>query len=536
MIQTMDDMWPHGDHMQWGDFGSQGLMDYTNMWCDPAWEMDPSYYMYGQAIECDGSFEDWTGYDGVEDWGRRAPKFPPPPAPAPTLVASCGSTPFDNIALKSQELSCLTPAAPESFQAPGMAQPPGLIPPATKSVDLEVIAQDGDRGRPNALGLSTMMELASELKDPVHRPVTPATSTPPTPASSLSEFEASSTPEAPGSSTSLMSGSESNATEENPQDVGAGYTLFGSSPWNSLQLGGIGQQCTEDASLPARILRAPPKPIGSGAPAKVKLEDLISNGPKFEDAPRRDAEETLLGGPLGSLHPHPGFNLHPPPGLPSLGIEDPVLKSKAVRRPPGLELAPVAEIPEEAVATPVALPTPIGALGAQLPSASHEDKGLENVSVEQTEVDGTPCTRAVWRIVQLRGRLKTSLGKPVVSPSFAISGLGDLRLMVTPDAKGTLEGMRGKSKQSHFAKMLSHGPLECSLKVKVPCTSTPIVKFYLTVGSNCRKGPFTCDFTEHTMHGCNDFDCDWLKQVDDEGCLCVGLEIVEVRADGQRPA
>jgi hypothetical protein len=333
-----------------------------------------------------------------------------------------------------------------------------------------------------------------------------------------------------------MSGMDLNGAEENPPDVGAGYTLFGTAPWHSLQLGGIGQQGTEtasrpleDVSLPAKILRAPPKPIGSGvslgavAPAKVKLEDLIT--PKFEDAPKRDADETLLGGPLAG--PPPGFNLHPPPGLGS--IEDPVLKSKAVRRPPGLELAPVAEIPEEPLPTPKVL-------DAQLAGATIEDKGLENVSVEQTEVDGIACKRAVWRIVQLRGRLKTSLGKPVVSPSFAIAGLGDLRLMVTPDAKGTLEGMRGKSKQSHFAKMLSHGPLECSLKVKVPCTSTPIVKFYLTVGSNCRKGPFTCDFTEHTMHGCNDFDCDWLKQVDDEGCLCVGLEIVEVRADGQRPA
>jgi hypothetical protein len=338
-----------------------------------------------------------------------------------------------------------------------------------------------------------------------------------------------------------MSGTDSNGAEDNPPDVGAGYTLFGTAPWHSLQLGGIGQHSTEaacrawkDVSLPAKILRAPPKPIGSGAPlgavapAKVKLEDLISaQTPKFEDAPKRDADATLLGGPLCNLQPPPGFNLHLPPGL---GIEDPVLKSKAVRRPPGLELAPVAEIPEEPLPTPKILDGQLAVAGI------HEDKGLENVSVEQTEVEGITCTRAVWRIVQLRGRLKTSLGKPVVSPSFAIAGLGDLRLMVTPDAKGTLEGMRGKSKQSHFAKMLSHGPLECSLKVKVPCTSTPIVKFYLTVGSSCRKGPFTCDFAEHTMHGCNDFDCDWLKQMDDEGCLCVGLEIVEVRADGQRPA
>jgi len=165
-----------------------------------------------------------------------------------------------------------------------------------------------------------------------------------------------------------------------------------------------------------------------------------------------------------------------------------------------------------------------------------EDKALESVTVEETEVNGIACTRAVWRIVQLRGRLKTSLGKPVVSPAVTIDGLGEIRLMVTPDAKGTLEGMRGKSKQSHFAKMLSQGPLECTLKVKVPCTSKPIVKFYLSVGPNCRQGPFTCDFMQHTVHGCNDFDCDWLKQVDEEGCLCVGLEIVEICGEGRRGA
>jgi hypothetical protein len=210
-------------------------------------------------------------------------------------------------------------------------------------------------------------------------------------------------------------------------------------------------------------------------------------------------------------------------------LEDPVHNYKVIKRPPGLELATVAELPEEPL-----LSTTSAASGFSF-AALGEDKALESVNVEQIEVHGVPTTRAVWRIVQLRGRLKTSLGKPVVSPAFAIPGLGDLRLMVTPDAKGTLEGMRGKSKQSHFAKMLSQGPLDCSLKVKVPSTSTPVVKFYLTVGPFCRQGPFICDFMQHTVHGCNDFDCDWLKQVDEDGCLCVGLEIVEICADSLRP-
>jgi len=304
-------------------------------------------------------------------------------------------------------------------------------------------------------------------------------------------------------------------------DIGSGYSLFGgTAPWHSLQLGAVThhQQKPEDLSLPAKVLGTHLAPIGT-APAKVRLEELLCK----EDAPKRERDSSATGHPPGLFVPGP---LLAPPGL---TLEDSVLGYKMSKRPPGLELAPVAELPEE-------LPTPVSISSTPTAGGMPEDKSLESVTVEQSEVDGITCTRAVWRIVQLRGRLKTSLGKPVVSPPFTIAGLGDLRLMVTPDAKGTLEGMRGKSKQSHFAKMLSQGPLECTLKVKVPSTTTPVVKFYLIVGPNCRQGPFTCDFMQHTVHGCNDFECDWLKQVDEEGCLCVGLEIVEICTDCQRPA
>jgi len=400
-------------------------------------------------------------------------------------------------------------ASQNAAKTKGMAAPPGLEVATPKHVESPVGAEIP---RPRPLGLASMMELASDLKEPVHRSITPATTAPPTPGSSLSDLEAPATPASlPTSGTAP--GSDRHAHEaDTPTDQGSGYSLFGSSPWQALQLG-VGAQSrpkTEDHSLPAKV----PAPIGT-APAKVRLEELLSG----EDTGKADRDCPSSVPPPG-LFP-PGNLLAGPPGL---ALEDSVLGFKISKRPPGLELATVAELPEE-----------------PLPSVTHaaatiEDKALESVTVEQSDVNGIKCTRAVWRIVQLRGRLKTSLGKPVVSPAFTISGLGEIRLMVTPDAKGTLEGMRGKSKQSHFAKMLSQGPLECTLKVKVPCTSTPVVKFYLTVGPNCREGPFTCDFMQHTVHGCNDFDCDWLKQVDEEGCLCVGLEIVEICADGQRPA
>lgn len=304
-----------------------------------------------------------------------------------------------------------------------------------------------------------------------------------------------------------------------PPDFGSGYSLFGgTAPWHSLQLGAAtqNQQKSEDLSLPAKVLSTSLAPIGT-APAKVRLDELLCK----EDSPKKEKESSPTGPPPGLFAPGP---LLAPPGL---ALDDSLLGYKMSKRPPGLDLAPVAELPEE-------LPTPASIASEFTLGAALEDKSLESITVEQSEVDGVACTRAVWRIVQLRGRLKTSLGKPVVSPPFTIADLGELRLMVTPDAKGTLEGMRGKSKQSHFAKMLSQGPLECTLKVKVPSTTTPVVKFYLTVGPNCRQGPFTCDFMQHTVHGCNDFDCDWLKQVDEEGCLCVGLEIVEICTE--RPA
>lgn len=516
MMQTMSDNWTgYSDDMQWADF-NQCYADHT--WWDQS--LDPSMCAYEQqGVEFEGEFEDWAGYDGTEVWGCRVPKFPPPNAPAPDVVETMAMQ-LHQAALENQALnplmfppammpfdmvmqSSMLATSKKALKPKAVGPPPGLL--ATKAVESPV---GGDVPRPKPLGLASMMDFPGEIKDlPMHRSVTPATTTPATPASSLSEFDVVSTPVTPGSlpASGAAPGSDrvAHLELETSPDLGSGYSLFGSAPWQALHLSASSDQRPAiDFSLPAKVLGTPP-PSGA-APAKVKLSELLSGA----DVGKAESDSSPTGlrpppGLLSTGNPLPG----PPPGL---VLEESVLNHNITTRPPGLELFTVKELPEE-------------------------DKAMENVTVEETEVNGIACTRAVWRIVQLRGRLKTSLGKPVVSPPFTITGLGDLRLMVTPDAKGTLEGMRGKSKQSHFAKMLSQGPLECTLKVKVPCTSTPVVKFYLTVGPNCRQGPFTCDFMQHTVHGCNDFDCDWLKEVDEEGCLCVGLEIVEICGGSQRP-
>jgi hypothetical protein len=554
MMQTMD-MWsPVCDHMQWGNFNDQVPVDYSNMWSP--WNVDPSLMPYEHGIDAGDCFQDWTGYDGREDWVQLTPKFPPPHTPAPTVVV--GSTAFEKLGPFQEPVQLATPNSDKDEQRPGAlglwSSEEHLLPRRPRASmckhfelgqcrhgksckfahgedELDVAkageiygvkGEDEDTLEPSswfateeALCAKADAEAVAAFCFGGHH--TPSTSAPDTPASSLSEFEAT-----PLAQTAPASSLEDLGNPFNkPGDMASGYSLFGSKPWHSLQLGAVDQQQnSDDMSAPAKASRVPPPPIGTGvaSPVKVTLDKLLSG----ENVAQREADEKLTN--VQTSLP-PGIlslgSMAPPPGL---GFDDSIMSA-----PPGLGFASVG-----AQEPPLRPPMPISREVSTV-SAS-EGKALESIIVDQVDVNGSMCTRAVWRIVQLRGRLKTSLGKPVVSPPFSIDDLGGLRLMVTPDAKGTLEGLRGKSKQSHFAKMLSHGPLDCTLKVKVPCTSTPVVKFYLTVGSNCRQGPFTCDFSQHTMHGCNDFQCDWLKQVDDEDCLCVGLEIVEICANGQRSA
>jgi len=74
--------------------------------------------------------------------------------------------------------------------------------------------------------------------------------------------------------------------------------------------------------------------------------------------------------------------------------------------------------------------------------------------------------------------------------------------------------------------MIRKGPLHCSFKLKADGLEKAAVRsFCLTVGT-VRRGPFTYDFSEQAIHGCDDFDVDWLDHVDARtGGLSVGLEV-----------
>jgi len=122
------------------------------------------------------------------------------------------------------------------------------------------------------------------------------------------------------------------------------------------------------------------------------------------------------------------------------------------------------------------------------------------------------------------------MGRPLVSPPFAVCGLPNLRLMVFPDAREAVKSARSRERKGMYAAMVKKGPLHGALKLKADCLPLPtVLRFNLTVGGT-RKGPFTYDFSEQAIHGCDDFSVDWLRQVDDgTDNLRVGVEILEIR-------
>jgi len=160
--------------------------------------------------------------------------------------------------------------------------------------------------------------------------------------------------------------------------------------------------------------------------------------------------------------------------------------------------------------------------GPVFPADGHQGRG-EAVRVGPCEVVGVDCIRAEWRVEHLSSRLKSSMGKPIVSPPFTAGGLPDLRLMVTPQ----VASRRRKSKEEYVA-TVTKGPLFGTLKLKATNLEQFVVDCYLTVGA-VRRGPFSYDLSEQAVCGCEEFGVDWLKHLDSDGsCLRVSLEILQV--------
>lgn len=262
-----------------------------------------------------------------------------------------------------------------------------------------------------------------------------------------------------------------------------------------------------------------------------------------------DAEPSFLPAPAPALAPKPApkmrslpsplrVPLGPDPTMPSALF--PALPEAADSLeasslpPPGMILARAAGgSAEEAIDEPKRV-SPSAPRISSTPPLRSLDLGAEaeapaGMNVSQLQ-DGH-VTRVEWCIEDLRGRLQACMGRPLVSPPFATCDLPNLRLMVFPDAREAVKNARSRERKSMYAAMVRKGPLFGALRLKADCldqsAALPVVRFHLTIGA-CRRGPFSYDFSEQAIHGCDDFGVDWLKQVDNSGCLRVAVEIFEI--------
>jgi len=230
---------------------------------------------------------------------------------------------------------------------------------------------------------------------------------------------------------------------------------------------------------------------------------------------------------LGSLNPL-GLTLTRAASIP-LSADDEESKEPRLQLPPGL-LDDEDESEETLIGSQVAKLEAAPVVSSSSFCSNSSTEVSPGILVGPADVLGVKCPRAEWRIDDLRGKLQASMGRPLVSPPFAVRGLPNLRLMVFPDAREAVKGVRSRERKGLYAAMVKKGPLHGSLKLKADCLDhATVLLFTLTVGS-VRRGPFTYDFSECAIHGCEDFATDWLKQVDEpSGCLRVGVEILDVK-------
>lgn len=186
------------------------------------------------------------------------------------------------------------------------------------------------------------------------------------------------------------------------------------------------------------------------------------------------------------------------------------------------------------------LPEPAkGGIAAKASSQASSGDAHPGVTVGPAVVGGTACTRVDWSIEDFRGKLLASMGRPLVSPPFAVQGLPNLRLMVFPDSRETVKNARSRDRKGLYENMVRKGPLHGALKLKADCLEpgrdASVVRLNLLVGA-VRRGPFTFDFTERAVAGCDDFGMDWLKQIDKAtGNLRVCAEILTIGKSGEGP-
>lgn len=205
------------------------------------------------------------------------------------------------------------------------------------------------------------------------------------------------------------------------------------------------------------------------------------------------------------------------------------------QQPLGLDLTAPPALPHD-TSLDTSIPTP----GIYSPTSSLSfgdadvmQKGEDSVQVTPTMVDGAEYQHAEWKIGNLSVKLRGCMGRALVSPPFSALGMEDLRLMMYADAKEFGQGSRNRRQKEHYAKIITEGPLEGRLSLKIPnCPDGCTVKCYYSMGLH-RLGPFTHDFSQNTVSECEDFGVDWLKEVDAARSLTLCVDLSRLSSEMQ---
>lgn len=322
-----------------------------------------------------------------------------------------------------------------------------------------------------------------------------------------------------------------------PMRVPLGPEPFGSAEPMSLNIsadGSVQASCQPGKRpSPRESSEEQPDSLASLPPPGLTFSRAACLGTEADVEPQRlDSPSGLLGANLsGASSPSPSRGSKSAPAATKAapkGKASAKVVARSVAQPtkavsanvgfPSMVIPPRPASPQPSVGSSTPIGSTMGDVGEEV---------APGIRVSPTEVGGESCTRVEWKIDDLRGRLQASMGRPLVSPSFVAVGLPNLRLMVFPDAREAVKSARSRERKGMYAAMVKKGPLYGALKLKADCLEcATVVNFFLTCGG-VRRGPFTYDFSEQAIHGCDDFGVDWLKQVEDAtGCLRVGVEIL----------
>lgn len=232
--------------------------------------------------------------------------------------------------------------------------------------------------------------------------------------------------------------------------------------------------------------------------------------PKSKSSPLMPGASTSVLPPVDEDHPAP-------PGLTFADTDAPGADQAQVDSSPSQDDA--ASLPHNSFS--------MASLASDVSLSDIDGGQLEGVTVAPGEINGMECVKAEWRIGHLSTKLRGCMGRALVSSPFMAAGLEDLRLMICPDGKEATKGPRSRRQKELYAKKVMEGPLEGCLKLKAPTSSDVAqeIDYYLKVGSK-RMGPFTHNFAESTVSGCDDFGVDWLKQLEPDFSLTVCIEII----------